>query len=60
MAAHASAEVAANPQPTLGEGAMMQPELIADYQCQIGENPLWHPLEHCLYWTDIPRGRLFR
>jgi len=39
---------------------MMQPELIADYQCQIGENPLWHPLEHCLYWTDIPRGRLFR
>ena len=38
----------------------MQPELIADYQCQIGENPLWHPLEHCLYWTDIPRGRLFR
>jgi len=39
---------------------MIQPELIADYQCQIGENPLWHPLELRLYWTDIPRGRLFR
>jgi D-xylonolactonase len=38
---------------------MIQPELIADYQCQIGENPLWHPLEHRLYWTDIPRGKLF-
>ena len=39
---------------------MIQPELIADYQCHIGENPLWHPLEGRLYWTDIPRGRLFR
>lgn len=39
---------------------MIQPELIADYQCHIGENPLWHPLEHRLYWTDIPRGKLFR
>jgi sugar lactone lactonase YvrE len=39
---------------------MIQPELIADYQCHIGENPLWHPLEQRLYWTDILRGRLFR
>jgi len=39
---------------------MIQPELIADYQCHIGENPLWHPLEKCLYWTDISRGKLFR
>jgi D-xylonolactonase len=38
----------------------MQPELIADYQCHTGENPLWHPLERRVYWTDIPRGRLFR
>lgn len=34
--------------------------LIADDACHIGENPLWHPLEHKLYWTDIPTGRLFR
>ncbi len=39
---------------------MTQPDLIADYQCHTGENPLWHPLERCVYWTDIPRGRLFR
>ena len=39
---------------------MAQPELIADYHCQIGENPLWHPLERRIYWIDIPSGRLFR
>ena len=37
-----------------------QPALIADYSCETGENPLWHPLEQKLYWTDIPTGRLFR
>lgn len=35
-------------------------ELIADYQCITGENPLWHPDEGRLYWVDIPTGRLFR
>jgi D-xylonolactonase len=38
----------------------MQPELIADYQCNTGEGPLWHPTEHVVYWTDIPAGKLFR
>ena len=38
----------------------MEPELIADYQCVCGENPLWHPQEKRLYWEDIPKGRLFR
>jgi D-xylono/L-arabinono-1,4-lactonase len=37
-----------------------QPEMIADYQCQTGESPLWHPDERRLYWLDIPRGRMFR
>jgi D-xylonolactonase len=37
-----------------------QPELIANYSCQTGENPLWHPMERRLYWTDIPPGRMFR
>jgi D-xylono/L-arabinono-1,4-lactonase len=36
------------------------PELIADYACHTGENPLWHPTECRLYWCDIPTGRLFR
>ncbi len=35
-------------------------ELIADYACVVGENPLWHPLEKRVYWTDIATGRLFR
>jgi D-xylonolactonase len=38
----------------------VEPELIVDESCQIGENPLWHPLERRLYWTDIPSGRLYR
>ncbi|MGQ9553029.1 MAG: SMP-30/gluconolactonase/LRE family protein [Anaerolineae bacterium] len=38
----------------------MEPELIADYACLIGENPLWHPHEQRVYWTDIATGRLFR
>src|SRR6185437_6745115 len=37
-----------------------KPELIADYRCHTGENPLWHPTERRLYWTDIPTGRMFR
>ena len=39
---------------------MMQPEVVADYQCVTGEGPLWHPAEKRLYWVDIPRGRLLR
>ncbi|HVO42308.1 MAG TPA: SMP-30/gluconolactonase/LRE family protein [Aggregatilineales bacterium] len=38
----------------------MELEAIADYACAIGENPLWHPTEERLYWTDIGTGRLFR
>jgi sugar lactone lactonase YvrE len=36
------------------------PKLIVKYACKTGENPLWHPLEQKLYWTDIPAGRLLR
>ena len=38
----------------------MQPEIISNYRCQIGEGPLWHPMEKRLYWVDIPQGRVFR
>jgi len=34
-------------------------ELIANYHCKCGENPLWDERRHCLFWTDIPTGRLF-
>lgn len=36
-----------------------RPELIVDYACETGENPLWNPIERRLYWTDIQKGRLF-
>ncbi len=39
---------------------MPKSEQVVDCRCHTGENPLWHPLERCLYWTDIPRGRIFR
>lgn len=38
----------------------MDPELIINYECECGENPLWHPLEKKLYWVDIIKGRIFR
>ncbi|MGI6206609.1 MAG: SMP-30/gluconolactonase/LRE family protein [Anaerolineae bacterium] len=38
----------------------MQPEIVADTRCVCGENPLWHPREKRLYWTDIPEGKLYR
>jgi D-xylono/L-arabinono-1,4-lactonase len=38
----------------------MHLEQVADYKCQTGEGPLWHPEEKAVYWLDIPPGRLFR
>lgn len=35
-------------------------EMIADYACHTGENPIWHADEGVLYWLDIPQGRIFR
>jgi D-xylonolactonase len=37
----------------------MQPELIADYKCECGEGPLWHPMEKRVYWLDIVNPRMF-
>ncbi|MDJ0555776.1 MAG: SMP-30/gluconolactonase/LRE family protein [Microcoleaceae cyanobacterium MO_207.B10] len=36
------------------------PTIIADYQCHNAEVPIWHSMEQCLYWADIPTGRMFR
>ena len=38
----------------------MNLELIADYNCIVGEGPMWHPAEGVVYWADIPQGRIFR
>jgi len=37
-----------------------EPELVADYACVVGENPLWNGTERKLLWTDITAGFLFR
>ena len=39
---------------------MQEPKIIVDSQHHNAECPLWHPQQQCLYWTDIPRGKLFR
>ena len=38
----------------------MDIKLIANYDCICGEAPLWHPMEHRLYWADINTARIFR
>lgn len=38
----------------------MNVEILADYACNTGEGPSWHPDEQAVYWTDIPAGKLFR
>lgn len=35
-------------------------EAIANAHCETGENPLWDARRGMVYWTDIPKGRLFR
>ena len=39
---------------------MNSPSVLIDCQNHNAENPLWHPQHQCLYWSDIPEGRLFR
>ena len=36
------------------------PTLIVQERCATGEGPLWNPFDQHVYWTDIPRGRIYR
>jgi D-xylonolactonase len=38
----------------------MKYEIIANFHCYCGENPLWDNKNNVLYWTDIYTGRLFK
>ena len=55
---HASADRSQDRPPT--DRTSPVPEPIANYHCQVGENPLWDEKRQLVYWTDIPAGRLFR
>jgi sugar lactone lactonase YvrE len=33
---------------------------LVDGTYELGESPFWHPLEHRLYWVDIPGKKLLR
>ena len=35
-------------------------EPLANAHCQTGENPLYDAQRHQVFWSDIPKGRLFR
>jgi sugar lactone lactonase YvrE len=35
-------------------------EVAYDAQMNVGESPLWHPTESCLYWVDIPGFTIHR
>ena len=38
----------------------MKQEIIGGYRSQIGEGPIWHPMEERIYWVDIPQGKVLR
>lgn len=33
---------------------------LINLHCELAENPLWNPADACLYWEDIPAGKLHR
>jgi sugar lactone lactonase YvrE len=38
----------------------MKPEILFNAQCELGEGPMWHPIEKVLYWVDILGKKLHR
>lgn len=34
-------------------------KVVADLPLETGECPHWNPLDGCLYWIDVPTGRLY-
>ncbi|WP_267462368.1 SMP-30/gluconolactonase/LRE family protein [Halococcus agarilyticus] len=39
---------------------MNTPTRYNNHRSQLAECPMWHPMEDCLYWTDIDEQRLLR
>lgn len=38
----------------------MKVEILHHAQCELGEGPMWHPIEKVLYWVDILGKKLHR
>lgn len=38
----------------------MEPTVVANYECELGEGVLWDPDRERLYWCDITQGRIFQ
>lgn len=38
----------------------MEVDVAVDRGCDLGENPLWHPTEERLYWSDMYNGCVYR
>jgi sugar lactone lactonase YvrE len=38
----------------------MEPKVLCQKIMLLGEGPLWHPIEKCLYWVDIIAATLYR
>jgi D-xylonolactonase len=46
--------------PKPEEKHVSKPEMISNYHCTLGENPLWNERDQALYWADIQEGKLYR
>jgi len=38
----------------------LKADSLFDSRCQLGEGPLWHPIEERLYWVDIENNNLYQ
>lgn len=49
-----------SPKSNSGTAVKAIPAVVVDSRCALGEGPLWHPLQGCMYWLDITGRTLHR
>lgn len=35
-------------------------EVVTDLRCELGEGPLWDPIQQCILWIDIAMGKIYQ